>query len=148
MSVVDAGDAGPPAATPARTEGEYRLADEVVATIAGLAAAAVPGVTAMGGGPGLDLGEVLGKRHGARGVRVELGTRQAALDVYLHVAYGARIPTVAHRVQESVKLAVESMTGLRVVEVNVHVQGVDAAPARGRPGALDPPDSAPPSTRE
>ena len=124
-------------------ESEIGVADDVVASIAGMAAAGVQGVSAMGGGPGLDLGEVLGTRRATRGVRVEIGTREAAVDIYLHVAYGVRIPLVAQRVQEAVKQAVEAMTGLEVVEVNVHVQGVDPPPrlpsAGSGPARLDVP---------
>lgn len=112
-----------PPVAPAATD--FRLSDEVVATVAGLAAAEVPGVTALGTRPGWDLGEVIGKRGAARAVRVEVGTREVLLDIYLHVAYGERIPLVAQRVQEAAKGAVESMTGLTVIQVNVHVQGVD-----------------------
>lgn len=112
--------------------GDYRVQDEVIASIASLAAAEVDGVAGLGGGLALGLGEVLGARQAGRGVRVEIGTREAAVDVYLQVEYGVRIPVVAQRVQEGVKRAVESMTGLRVVEVNVHVQGVDFSRAAGR----------------
>ena len=119
--------------SPPDLDADYRVSDEVVASVAGMAAAEVAGVTAMGAGPGL--GDVLAKRYPTRGVRVEIGTREVAVDVYLHVAYGERIPAVAQRVQESVRRAVEGMTGLRVVEVNVHVQGLSIP--GGRPG-LDP----------
>lgn len=122
-----------PEGLPADIEADYRVSDEVVASIAGMAAGQVPGVTAMGGGPGL--GDVLGKRHFTRGVRVELGSREVAVDLYLHVGFGVRIPTVAQRVQERVKRAVEGMTGLQVVEVNVHVQGLDTGPPRPLAGA-------------
>lgn len=114
--------------------GEYRVADDVVTSIAGLAASRVEGVAGLGGG--LALG--LGKRGPARGVRVELGTREAAIAVHIQVAYGVQIPLVAQRVQEAVKSAVESMTGMRVVEVNVHVQGVDFGGARATRPAGDP----------
>ncbi|HCJ09808.1 MAG TPA: Asp23/Gls24 family envelope stress response protein, partial [Clostridiales bacterium] len=60
----------------------------------------------------------------SKGVKMEGGAREAALDLFLVVEYGVRIPEVAQRVQESVKQAVESMTGLQVVEVNIHIQGV------------------------
>jgi uncharacterized alkaline shock family protein YloU len=53
-----------------------------------------------------------------------VGERQAAVDLYVVIEYGVRIPEVAQRVHENVKRAVESMTGLEVVEVNIHVQGV------------------------
>jgi uncharacterized alkaline shock family protein YloU len=108
-----------------------RVGEDVLASIAALAAAEVEGVTGLGGGLALGLGEVLSKRGASRGVRVEAGTRQAAFDVYVQVAYGVQIPTVAQRVQEAVKRAVEGMTPLQVVEVNVHVQGLDL----GRAGA-------------
>ena len=115
--------------------GEFRVADDVVVGIAGLAASRVAGVAGLAGG--LPLG--LGKRGATRGIRLEMGTSEVAIAVYLHVAYGVQIPVVAQRVQEAVKAAVESMTSLRVVEVNVHVQGVDlsgasAAAAPGEPG--------------
>ncbi len=124
------------------TVGEYRIADDVVAAIAGMAAAAVPGVAGLGGSLPLGLSEVLAKRHATRGVRVEMGTREAAIDLHLQVRYGVQIPAVAQRVQESVKRSVESMTGLSVVEVNVYVQGLeaggpaDAAPAPDPRGAV------------
>ncbi len=124
---------GPPSA-------EYRLADDVVAAIAAIAAGEVAGVAGLGGGIGLGLGEVLGKRPAARGVRALVGTREAVLDVYLHVAYGVQIPVVAQRVQENVKRAVESMTGLRVTEVNVHVQGLETPPSAAGRGGPRPPE--------
>jgi len=129
----------------AQPGGEYRVADDVVASIAGIAAAEVPGVAGLGGGLALGLGEVLGKRPSARGVRVEVGSREAAVDIFLQVLYGVQIPVVAQRVQENVKRAVEAMTGLQVVEVNVHVQGVDSG--RPAPGGGGSPGAAPPVRR-
>ena len=139
-------EAGPPSAEGgvpvAGAGGEYRIADDVVAAIAGMAAAAVPGVAGLGGSLPLGLSEVLAKRHATRGVRVEMGTREAAIDLHLQVRYGVQIPAVAQRVQESVKRSIEAMTGLDVVEVNVYVQGLDsggptdAAPARDPQGAV------------
>jgi uncharacterized alkaline shock family protein YloU len=67
---------------------------------------------------------MLGRKNLTRGVKVEVGERQAAVDLFLIVDYGVKIPEVAWRVQENVKKAIESMTGLDVVEVNIHVQGV------------------------
>jgi len=58
------------------------------------------------------------------GVKVEVGEKEAAVDLYIIVQYGIRIPEVALAAQENVKRAIETMTGLTVVEVNVHVQGV------------------------
>lgn len=104
--------------------GLIRIADEVVGIIAGLAATEVPGVAGMSAGLVGGIAEMLGKKNLSKGVKVEVGEREAAVDLYIIVEYGVRIPDVALRVQENVKRAIESMTGLDVVEVNIHVQGV------------------------
>ncbi|HSW10590.1 MAG TPA: Asp23/Gls24 family envelope stress response protein [Bacillota bacterium] len=101
-----------------------RISDEVVATIAGIAATEVDGIAGMSAGLVSGISEMLGKKTFARGARVEVGEKETAMDLYVVVEYGVRIPEVAQRVQENVKRAVESMTGLDVVQVNVHVQGV------------------------
>lgn len=103
---------------------DIRIADEVVGVIAGIAATEVDGVAGMSGGIVGGISEMLGKKNLSKGVKVEVGTKEAAIDLYILVEYGVRIPDVAQRVQENVKRAVESMTGLDVVEVNIHVQGV------------------------
>lgn len=104
--------------------GSIRIADEVVAIVAGMAATEVSGVAGMSAGLVGGIAEMLGKKSLAKGVKVEVGEREAAVDLYIIVEYGVRIPDVALRVQENVKRGIESMTGLDVVEVNVHVQGV------------------------
>lgn len=109
---------------PALEEGSVRIADEVVAVIAGVAATEVPGVAGMSGGIVGGISERLGLKNLQKGVKVEVGEREAAMDMHIVVDYGVRIPEVAQQVQESVKKAVEQMTGLKVVEVNVHIQGV------------------------
>ena len=100
------------------------IADEAVAIIAGLAATEVDGVAGMSGGLAGGIAELLGKRNLSKGVKVEVGDREAAVDLFLVVNYGVSIPEVALRVQENVSRAITSMTGLTVVEVNVHIQGV------------------------
>ena len=104
--------------------GMIRIADEVVGIIAGMAATEVPGVAGMSAGLLGGIAEMLGKKNLSKGVKVEVGEREAAVDLYIIVEYGVRIPDVALRVQENVKRAIETMTGLNVVEVNIHVQGV------------------------
>ncbi|MCE5285744.1 MAG: Asp23/Gls24 family envelope stress response protein [Pelosinus sp.] len=104
--------------------GAIRIADEVVGIIAGLAATEIAGVAGMSGGLVGGIAEMLGKKNLSKGVKVEVGEKEAAVDLYLIVEYGIRIPDIALKVQENVKRAIESMTGLDVVEVNVHVQGV------------------------
>lgn len=104
--------------------GNVRIADEVVAIIAGLAATEVEGVAGMSGGLAGGIAELLGKRNLSKGVKVEVGDREAAVDLFLVVNYGVSIPEVALNVQRNVSRAISSMTGLNVVEVNVHIQGV------------------------
>ncbi len=108
-----------------------KISEEVVKVIAGIAASEVAGVAGMSGGLVGGIAEILGRKNLSRGIKVQLGDRQAALDVYLIVQYGVNIPAVAQRVQESVKEAVETMTGLKVTEVNIHVQGVSFGPEEG-----------------
>ena len=78
----------------------------------------------MSGGLVGGIAEMLGKKNLAKGVKVEVGEKEAAVDLYVIMEYGVRLPDIAIQVQENVKHAIESMTGLEVVEVNVHVQGV------------------------
>ena len=104
--------------------GEVKVADEVVAIIAGLAATEVEGVAGMSGGIAGGIAEILGRKNFSKGVKVEVGEKEAAIDLYIIVKYGVRIPDIALNVQEAVKAAIENMTGLSTVEVNVHVQGV------------------------
>lgn len=105
--------------------GAIRIADEVVSIIAGLAATEVEGVAYMSGGIVGGIAEALGRKNLSKGVKVDVGEEEAAVDLYLIVSYGSRIPDVAWSVQENVKKAIETMTGLNVVKVNVHVQGVN-----------------------
>lgn len=111
------------------TRGKTSIADGVVEKIAGMAAREVPGVYALGGGFARTLGAVRdrvpgGRPNVARGVKVEVGERQTALDLDIVVDYGVPIPDVAHDVRENVIVAVERMTGLEVVEVNIVVNDV------------------------
>ena len=103
-----------------------KIADDVIAVIAGAAASEVPGVASMAGGFAGGISEVFsGKKNFAKGIKVEAGERETRIDVNIIVEYGVRIPDVAFEIQNRVKKAVESMTGLKVLDVNVHVQGVN-----------------------
>ena len=104
--------------------GAIRIADEVVSIIAGLAATEIDGIAGMSGGLVGGIAEMLGKKNFSKGVKVEVGEKETAVDLYIIVKYGVRIPDIALSVQENVKKAIENMTGLKVVEVNIHVQGV------------------------
>ncbi len=105
--------------------GKITFASDVVATIAGLATIEIPGVAGMSGGLVDGIASLLGRKNLTKGVKVEVGAEETAVDLYLVVNYGVAIHTVAYNVQENVKRAVETMTGLKVVEVNVYVQGVN-----------------------
>lgn len=104
---------------------EIKIADDVVAVIAGVAVSEVPGVAGMAGGFAGGISEVFsGKKNLAKGIKVEVGEKETKVDVNIIVEYGTRIPDIAFAIQNRVKKAVESMTGLKVIAVNVHVQGV------------------------
>ncbi len=107
-------------------ENNIEISNDVVAVIAGMAASEVLGVSEMAGGFAGGISEVLsGKKNLAKGIKVEiLDNKEAKIDVNIIVEYGARIPDVAFEIQKRVKKSVENMTGLNVLEVNVHVQGV------------------------
>ena len=104
--------------------GSLSFADDVVAAIAGMAAVEIDGVYSMSGNLGNGIAELFGKKAVTKGVKVEVGKEEAAIDLYVVVNYGALIPMVTDKVQTNVKKAVETMTGLKVVEINVHVDGV------------------------
>lgn len=104
--------------------GQIRISPEVIEIIAGLAATEVRGIAGMSGGMAGGISELLGRKNLAKGVKVEVGEKQCAVDLSVVTEFGIRIPDVASEVQENVKRAIENMTGLEVVEVNVHVLGV------------------------
>ncbi|MFD9908174.1 Asp23/Gls24 family envelope stress response protein [Streptomyces sp. NPDC059063] len=117
------------AGEPPATRGRTSIADVVVVKIAGMAAREIPGVYDMGGGLSRALGAVRdrvpgGRSNVGRGVKVEVGERQTAIDLDIVVEYGVPITDVAHDVRENVIAAVERITGLEVVEVNVAVNDV------------------------
>jgi len=105
--------------------GSVRIADEVVEVIAGMAASEVDGVAEMSGGFVGDLANMLGRvKNVSKGIKVEVGENEATVDLFLAVEYGISIPDVAQKVQEAVKAAIEGMTGLSVLEINVHIQAI------------------------
>ncbi len=106
--------------------GEVQIADEVVATIAGLAATEVKGVSATSGNAANELtGKLAGKKNLSKGVKVMVSPDAVSVDMALTLDYGYGIPETAKQVQEKVKLAIENMTGLQVKEVNIRIAGVN-----------------------
>mgnify|MGYP005981088139 FL=1 len=104
--------------------GEVQIADEVVAIIAGLAATEVDGVDSMAGNITNELVGKLGMKNLSKGVKVEVTEEHVSVNMALHLKYGYSIPDVCEKVQEKVKNAIENMTGLTVLDVNIKIAGV------------------------
>lgn len=107
--------------------GEVRIADEVVAIIAGLAATEVDGVDSMAGNITNELVGRLGMKNLSKGVKVDVTEEHVSVDLSLNIKYGCNIPDVSEKVQDKVKSAIENMTGLTVLDVNIRIAGVNVA---------------------
>lgn len=105
--------------------GEIKVADEVVAIIAGLAATEVEGVSSMAGNITNEIVSRLGMKNLSKGIQIEIADNEVVVDVALNIAYGYSIPEVSTKVQEKVKSAIEAMTGLSVATINVRIASVD-----------------------
>ena len=112
--------------TTIETVNTVKISNEAVATYVGIAIVEVSGVYGMSGTLAGITEAISGKKSYTRGVKVEVTDKTAKIDVSIVVEYGARIPDVAFEIQTKVKKAVETMTGLKVSEVNVNVNGVHA----------------------
>ena len=104
--------------------GEVQIADEVVAIIAGLAATEVEGVDSMAGNITNGLVGKLGMKNLSKGVKISMTEDHVSVDLSLNMKYGYSIPAVSEKVQDKVKSAIENMTGLMVLEVNIKIAGV------------------------
>lgn len=107
------------------TIGEVQIADEVVAIIAGLAATEVEGVDSMAGNATNEFAGKLGMKNLSKGVKVEVTEEHVSVNLSLNMKYGYSIPKVCEMVQEKVKSAIENMTGLTVLDVNIRIAGVN-----------------------
>ncbi|NLL73708.1 MAG: Asp23/Gls24 family envelope stress response protein [Clostridiales bacterium] len=105
--------------------GEVQIADEVVASIAGLAATEVKGVSSTSGNVTNEIVGKFSKKNLAKGVKVSVSPDEVSVDMALTLDYGYGIAETAKQVQEKVKLAIENMTGLKVKEVNIRIAGVN-----------------------
>lgn len=105
-------------------QGTITFASEVLATIAGIAVTDVPGVAGMTGGLKDGIVELLGKKNFSKGVKVTVNEGTVVVDTQIVIDYGVKAPDVCKEIQESVKKAIEIMTGLNVEAVNITVQGV------------------------
>lgn len=105
--------------------GTVKIADDVVAMIAGLAASEVEGVSAMVGNITNELMSKVGMTKLTKGVKVEITGREVRADIAVVLEYGYNIPATSQKVQEKVKAAIENMTGLAVSDVNIRIAGVN-----------------------
>jgi uncharacterized alkaline shock family protein YloU len=105
--------------------GSVKIADDVVAMIAGLAAIEIDGVSAMAGNITKELMSKVGVRNLAKGVKVEILGKRVKVDMAIIVDYGYNIPAISGKVQAKVKTAIENMTGLSVTDVNLRIAAVN-----------------------
>ena len=104
--------------------GSVRISEEVISIVSGIAASEINGVAGMSSTFASGIAELLGKKNLSKGVKVELSETTVTIGISIMVEYGCRIPDVAWEVQERVKRAVESMTGLEVLDVSIFVDGL------------------------
>lgn len=105
--------------------GNVKISVDVVSTIAGIATTELDGVAGMYSSFAGGIAEKLGARKNpTKGVKVDMGEDAVSIDLYIVVDYGVRIPELAWEIQENVKNNVETMTGLPVDKVNIHIEGV------------------------
>ena len=112
--------------------GEVKVADEVVAIIAGLAATEVEGVESLGGNITNEIVSKLGMKNLSRGVKVTVLEGVVTVDLNLNIEYGKNILETSKKVQEKVKSSIENMTGLEVADVNIHIASVDMENEKGK----------------
>ena len=105
--------------------GEIRVAEDVVAIIAGLAATEVDGVSSMAGNITNEIVAKLGINNLAKGVQIEIVDNEVKVEVAINIEFGYAIPEVSEKVQEKIRTAIENMTGLNVRVVNVRIASVD-----------------------
>ena len=108
------------------TNNTIKIANDAVATYVGIAISEISGVYGMSGTFAGITEAISGKKSYTKGVKVEATEKTAKIDVNIIVEYGARIPDIAFEIQTKVKKSVETMTGLKVTEIHVNVQGVHA----------------------
>ena len=105
-------------------EGNVKISDQVIATIASVAAEKVDGVVKMQSNLKSQVSDIFSAKNLNKGAKVNLGEKEALVDIYVTVEYGKKIVDICKEVQRVVKQAIENMTDLSVVEVNVHVSGI------------------------
>ncbi|MBF4693687.1 Asp23/Gls24 family envelope stress response protein [Fusibacter ferrireducens] len=105
--------------------GKVNIADDVIGVISTIAASEIKGIKALNGTFQDDVLELIGKKNFNKGIQVEMNDNIILVELSVIVDYGTKIHEVAKEVQENVKLAIESMTGLEVAGVNVNIAGIN-----------------------
>ena len=110
--------------------GTVKIADDVVAMIAALAATEVDGVSAMAGNISNELLDKMGVKNLSKGVKVEVIGKRVKVELALIIDYGYNIPAVSQKIQQKAKTTIENMTGLEVTDINVRIAGVNMQKAK------------------
>ncbi|MGM9876540.1 MAG: Asp23/Gls24 family envelope stress response protein [Bacilli bacterium] len=108
------------------TNNDIQIAEDVICVVSGVAIKEIEGVAKVATGFAGGISEAFGKKNLGKGIKVEINEKDVKIDVSIIVKYGAKIPEVALKIQEKIKTDVESMTGLKVISVNVKVQGIES----------------------
>jgi uncharacterized alkaline shock family protein YloU len=111
--------------------GKIEIAPEVMEVIAGIATTEVDGVAGMRGNFAAGVVEILGRKNHGKGVKViDVNNDKIKIDIYVKVKYGFSLPSVAEQIQNNVRQAIHTMTGVSVEEVNVHIEGIQFEQAK------------------
>jgi uncharacterized alkaline shock family protein YloU len=102
-----------------------RISEDVIAVIAAKVILSISGVHELSGGIISGINNMLGKKLPTQGIKVDMSDGNILLEVYIEVDYGVKIPDIAWEIQDKVKKELESMTGLKVTTINVHIQGIN-----------------------
>jgi len=118
--------------------GRVKISDEVIAVIAGVASSDIIGVSSMGNSMvGGIAGFLGGKKNISKGIKVDIKDEGVTIDIHIVVMYGVRIPEMAWTIQEKVKKEVEKITGLDVLKVNIHIDGVSMEKEKGEETVIE-----------
>lgn len=111
--------------------GQVNISNEVISTIAGTATLEVDGVYGMSGNITGGLYEIMGRKNLSKGVTIEIEAEEVSIEVNVVIIFGYKVHEVSKEIQERIKNAVETMTGLSVTSVNVNVLGINTAKESG-----------------
>ena len=108
--------------------GQVQIAEEVIAVIASIAATEVEGVAKMSGNITSEIAAMVGMKNLSKGVKIRIDEEKVDINLSLIMDYGVSIPKISREVQDRVKNSIETMTGLEVSEVNIHIAGIQMEP--------------------